>query len=103
MKIGNERRITKFWLGKIEVAHIYHCVSYGVSYIPRLKQTKTVDTYLTIGDEQDKKCKDVEEAYSKLKKLCQGDFDVLQTTEDYKNDIVEKEVRQRYVWGELSS
>lgn len=105
MKIGEERTFIDLWLGKLKVATIYHCISYGVSYIPQLKQHRSEDVYLSYFDrcEEDRelKFKSMDSARDRLQDMCgSANFSRLTETKKYKNTVEEKEV-QPALWGPI--
>jgi hypothetical protein len=105
MKIGERRQKIIFKLGTLKVAEVYYCLSYGVGYVPKLKQYCDESTWLTTmtsGQGERANYKTVDQAIEKLKELAGKENFARLTRHDGKvfDDIKEKEV-QSALWGEV--
>lgn len=102
MRIGDENLTIQFWLGKLEVGLISKTISYGVSYIPKLKQNRTVSIWLYMAGKGDSTShRSVDEALKKFKSSCGEGFSVLRRTERETSDVLEKEITTRLTWGTI--
>jgi hypothetical protein len=104
MKIGERSQVITFKLGKLQIAEIYYCLSYGVSYIPKLRQYCNESTWLSYMDRETEKpnFKTIDQAIEKLKEMVGEENFKCLTRHDGKvsDDIEEKEVSPA-VWGSI--
>jgi hypothetical protein len=107
IKIGDEYTRIIFMLGGMEVARIISDKSYGVLYIPKIRQTKHTTTWLILPNRDSSEgfivCKNIGCAINKLKKLC-GDkaFPLLKQVKEGTSNVIKKDVSS-VVFGQLNS
>ena len=106
MKIGDKTQTITFKLGKLLVAEIHYCLSYGVSYIPKLRQYRQEYCWLSYMKKDPEKAqfKTIDQAVAKLKELLGNENFERLSRHDGKicDDIKEKQVSPM-VWGEMPS
>ena len=105
MKIGDKYQTIIFKLGKLKVAEIHYCLSYGVSYIPKLKQNMNEYTWLTYMEKDPERAqfKTIDQALAKLKEMCGVGFDSLVRLDGKIHDEIETKEVSPAIWGEMPS
>jgi hypothetical protein len=101
MKIGERRQTITFKLGKLKVAEIHYCLSFGVSYIPKFKQNEQESCWLSYMDKDPETAqfKTIDQATAKLKELCGWGFDSLVRLDGKVHDDIETKEVSPMVWG----
>lgn len=103
MKIGDKTQTIIFKLGKLKVAEIHYCLSYGVSYIPKLRQYEQEYCWLSYMEKDPERAqfKTIDQAVAKLKELCGRGFDSLVRLDGKISDDIEVKEVSPAIWGSV--